>query len=250
MPIIGVRQLCRDSRKVFADLAKTGEPVIIARHNKPIAALVRVDESQMTDLVLSAAPEFLESVREADEDLAAGRAEPLGAVLADLADEDPDGDAMLGELAGATVGAGPYGDLIGQVSRDIVESAPIELGSEDALGLRELNEEILRTAFTAELRGAFASALHRVRALNMNALSASDADVTVGQYRVLLEGASVLERLSSGRPTAAGLLDSGSAIESMAAFPAGAAVGGQTKRHSASAARGRRPAKTAKPAKR
>jgi antitoxin (DNA-binding transcriptional repressor) of toxin-antitoxin stability system len=233
MPFIGVRQLCRENAKIFADLEKTGEPVVIARHGKPIAALIRVQESQLNDLVLAAAPEFTQSISEADEDLVAGRAEPLGAVLAELADAEPDAEAMLGELAGATVGAGPYGDLIGAISRDIVESAPIELEADDAIGLRELNEDLLRTAFTAELRLAFASALDRVRALNANAASVSVADLTAQQYRMLLQNASVVEHLSSGRAIFSGPGAGESLIARVAALPATDTYTGKAKARSA-----------------
>jgi antitoxin (DNA-binding transcriptional repressor) of toxin-antitoxin stability system len=191
----------------------TGEPVIVARHGKPIAALVRVDEAQITDLVLSAAPEFVDSLREADEDLVADRVEPLSAVLSDLAAAESD-SGILGELAGATVGGSLYGDVIGRISRDIIESAPIELEAKDAVGLRELNEDLIRAALATELEGAFQSALDRVRTLNANAATGSDAD----QYKLVLESASTVEHLYRGSTSADPTPAASTIVENVVAF--------------------------------
>jgi antitoxin (DNA-binding transcriptional repressor) of toxin-antitoxin stability system len=86
--IIGVRELSRETRAVVDRLEATGEPAIVTRDGKPVAALIAVDDERLKDFVLSAAPEFATSAREADEALAEGRTRPMGEVLAEMASED------------------------------------------------------------------------------------------------------------------------------------------------------------------
>jgi prevent-host-death family protein len=88
MAFIGVRELSRAVSKVLTDLQRNGEPVIITKQGRPVAALVAVDQERLEDLVLAASPAAAQRRSKADEDLETGRA----VRLADLPDEDADED--------------------------------------------------------------------------------------------------------------------------------------------------------------
>lgn len=196
MAFIGVRELCRNSTQVFEQLEATGEPVVVARHGKPIAALVRVDEAQLQSLVLAAAPEFVESRREADEAVATGDIEPLSEVLSELNASEDESAGMLGELVDVTVGA-IYETLIGQVSEGITQHAPIELEADDAASVRALNEDLMRTVLTTELQTSLRNTFDRVWAVNSNAISEASEELSADQYKSVLANASAVGRLSS-----------------------------------------------------
>lgn len=86
MPVIGIRELANQASRLVSQVAKSGEPAIITRHGRAVAMLVPVDSAALEDFVLANAPEFVESRRAADEDLAAGRTRPLADLRAELAD--------------------------------------------------------------------------------------------------------------------------------------------------------------------
>jgi prevent-host-death family protein len=70
---VSIRDLSRNASSVVDEVARTGRPAIVTKHGAPVAALVPVDEAELEDLVLAKAPEYLEDLATADEDLAAGR---------------------------------------------------------------------------------------------------------------------------------------------------------------------------------
>ena len=70
---VSIRDLSRNASSVVDEVARTGRPAIVTKHGTPVAALVPVDEAELEDLVLAKAPEYLEDLVAADEDLAAGR---------------------------------------------------------------------------------------------------------------------------------------------------------------------------------
>lgn len=88
MPVVGIRELSRNVSGLVEQVERTGEIVLVTRHGRPVAALVRVDRDSLEDLLLAHAPEFIDDMRQADEDLAAGRTQPLEEVMADLAAAD------------------------------------------------------------------------------------------------------------------------------------------------------------------
>jgi prevent-host-death family protein len=74
MPFIGIRELARETSKILKSVEDDGEPVIITRQGRPIAALTRVDPEQVEELVLSIAPEHVNARTEAEEAVRAGEA--------------------------------------------------------------------------------------------------------------------------------------------------------------------------------
>lgn len=141
MAFIGIRELSRGVSKVLSDLQGNGEPVIITKQGRPVAALVAVDQERLEDLVLAASPAAAQRRTKADEDLDAGRA----VRLADLPDGDAEEDLVgileavdrdvtpaLAELARTCVG-----DVVGSVVSAI---APGDAEAEDvAKRVEELN---------------------------------------------------------------------------------------------------------------
>lgn len=73
MPSVSIRELSRNPSKVVAEVAATGRPALVTRHGRAVVALVPIDEDELEDFVLSYAPEFIRSRKEADEDLRRGR---------------------------------------------------------------------------------------------------------------------------------------------------------------------------------
>jgi prevent-host-death family protein len=84
MPIIGVRELSRQTAGVIDELEKSGEPVIITKQGRPVATLSAVSPEQIQDLTLALAPTFVETRRRTDADLESGRVRSLDEVSSDL----------------------------------------------------------------------------------------------------------------------------------------------------------------------
>lgn len=92
MPIIGIRALQRETREIFDELERDGEPVVITHHGRPVAALIPIDREQAEALVLAAAPRFRESRRAKDETGGEARTRPIEEVVSEL------GENMANEL--------------------------------------------------------------------------------------------------------------------------------------------------------
>jgi antitoxin (DNA-binding transcriptional repressor) of toxin-antitoxin stability system len=72
MPVVGIRELSRDVSGLV-ERVENGELVLIKKHGRFVAAMVRIDPDGLEDFLLGHAPEFIENMRQADEDIAAGR---------------------------------------------------------------------------------------------------------------------------------------------------------------------------------
>lgn len=83
MPVVGIRELSRETSKVVEGVQRSGRPAVVTRNGRPVAAIVRIAEDELEDWVLANAREFADSVNEADEDLAAGRTTSLVELLDD-----------------------------------------------------------------------------------------------------------------------------------------------------------------------
>jgi antitoxin (DNA-binding transcriptional repressor) of toxin-antitoxin stability system len=79
-----INDLPRSTRRIVERLERSGEPVVITRHGKLIAALVPVDEAMAVQLALSLAPEFVEGRRRANQELKDGKTRPLNEVIAEM----------------------------------------------------------------------------------------------------------------------------------------------------------------------
>jgi prevent-host-death family protein len=81
MGTIGIRDLSRNASRVIDQVSSTGNPMIVTKHGRPVAAVVAVDADALEDFVLATAPEYAADRRAADRDLAAGRTRPAAAVI-------------------------------------------------------------------------------------------------------------------------------------------------------------------------
>jgi len=81
MGTIGIRDLSRNASQVIDRVSSTGNPMIVTKHGRPVAALIAVDPDALEDFVLAAAPEYIAARRAADADLAAGRTRPAAPVF-------------------------------------------------------------------------------------------------------------------------------------------------------------------------
>lgn len=70
--------------RIIQEIRTSGRPVIVTRHGRPVAALWPIDEEALEDFVLACAPEFVESMREAEGAYRAGRVQPAEGVYAEL----------------------------------------------------------------------------------------------------------------------------------------------------------------------
>lgn len=86
MSAIAIRALANGASRVVREVQETGRPAIITNRGRPVAAIVPLTTEQLEDWVLANMPEFIESMNEADEDLAAGRTRSMADIFAD--DED------------------------------------------------------------------------------------------------------------------------------------------------------------------
>jgi len=87
MPVIGVRELSRQTADVLKELQSSGESVVITKQGKPIATLSAVDESEVQNLVLSLAPSIREISSTAEVDFTPTQTRSLEEVSEQLAEE-------------------------------------------------------------------------------------------------------------------------------------------------------------------
>jgi antitoxin (DNA-binding transcriptional repressor) of toxin-antitoxin stability system len=87
MPVIGLRQLSRETADVIAELKNSGEAFVITKQGRPVATLTRVDETQAQDLVLSLAPRIRESSSTAEVEVSPTKTRSLDEVSKQLAKE-------------------------------------------------------------------------------------------------------------------------------------------------------------------
>jgi prevent-host-death family protein len=99
MPAVSVRTLLRDASAVFESLEQDGEPILITRRGRPVAALVPVDPEQADAIILSAAPAMIESRRQAENARAEGRTTPLAEAMKRLDAIDAEQVAQTGDVA-------------------------------------------------------------------------------------------------------------------------------------------------------
>lgn len=84
MATVSMRDLARRAGEVVDEVARSGRPALVTRHGRPVAALIRVRGEDLEDFILANAPEFVQSMREADEEAARGDTIPWEQVRAEL----------------------------------------------------------------------------------------------------------------------------------------------------------------------
>jgi len=72
MAAVNVRELARNTSKVIDDVERLKRPAIITRSGRPVAAVVPIDFEALEDWILANAPEFVEGMRQADEEFRRG----------------------------------------------------------------------------------------------------------------------------------------------------------------------------------
>lgn len=72
MAAVNVRELARNTSKVIDDVERLKRPAIITRSGRPVAAVVPIDSDALEDWILANAPEFVEGMRQADEEFRRG----------------------------------------------------------------------------------------------------------------------------------------------------------------------------------
>lgn len=108
MAVVGIRELANGLSKYIEMVETTGEPLVITRHGKPIAAMQVLDQERLEALVLATAPQFVQDFERADRELAEGKTRSTDEVRAELglgaADELPLVGEDVVDEAGAKVG--------------------------------------------------------------------------------------------------------------------------------------------------
>ncbi len=87
MASVSIRDLARNASAVVDEVARSGRPALVTKHGKVMVAVVPVSEERLEDFVLANAPEFVASMREADQDFARGRARDAFEVLDEIQGE-------------------------------------------------------------------------------------------------------------------------------------------------------------------
>lgn len=72
MATVNIRELARNTSKVIDDVSKRHRPTLVTRAGRPVAAVVPIDAEALEDWILANAPEFVEGMRLADEEMKRG----------------------------------------------------------------------------------------------------------------------------------------------------------------------------------
>ncbi len=79
MVTVNVRELARNTSKVIDDVSKRRKRILVTRAGRPVAAVVPIDADALEDWILANAPEFVEGMRLADEEMRRGETKWLDA---------------------------------------------------------------------------------------------------------------------------------------------------------------------------
>lgn len=81
---ISMRTLSRNTSAVVKKLRRQGEPLVVLSRGRPIAALVALQGSALDDYLLLNLPEYVTSIRKAEQNLTAGRTKSVNEAFANL----------------------------------------------------------------------------------------------------------------------------------------------------------------------
>ena len=113
MAILGVLALLCGAVAVYAGTERRLESVLITRRGRPVAALVPVGSEQAEAMILSSAPELIESRHRAENAIAEGRTTPLETALQHL---DAEEAAQTTDMEATAKATSSYGYLVSEVS--------------------------------------------------------------------------------------------------------------------------------------
>src|SRR3954454_19214395 len=188
MPVIGLRQLHRETGDVIERLEEDGEVIVVTRHGKPIAELRPVSDEQAAGYALAMAPEFVASRERAAEAIAAGEGEPASQVLAEFEAEDDD-EPEVNLFDVEIVFPKP---VLARIARRVaVTSAGAEIAS--AAPIENLNAAL----FSTLARDSLVAAAEKVRRVNENIVVNSGESISVEHYVSELSRVIESERLSA-----------------------------------------------------
>ncbi|SRR6266540_5429021 len=89
MASVNVRELARNTSKVIDDVERRKRPAIITRGGRPVAAVIPIDSGALEDWILANAPEYVEGMRKADEELRRGETVGMDELFARLEPKRP-----------------------------------------------------------------------------------------------------------------------------------------------------------------
>ena len=84
---VSISHLSGRTSQVIREVAETGKVKFVTKRGQPVAVIAPVAQNgadDLLDLVLANTPGHVASMRQADEDLAAGRTSSLQAVMAEM----------------------------------------------------------------------------------------------------------------------------------------------------------------------
>ena len=84
---VSISRLSGRTSQVIREVAETGKVTFVTRRGRPVAVIAPVDPDRADDLpdhVLANMPEYVASMHQADEDLAAGRTNSLADAMTDM----------------------------------------------------------------------------------------------------------------------------------------------------------------------
>jgi prevent-host-death family protein len=85
MATVTIRELGRQVSGVVNEVRTTGRPTFVTHRGTPVAVLLPLDTDELEDYILANAPEYVASMREADEAIEQGKpGVPLADVIAEF----------------------------------------------------------------------------------------------------------------------------------------------------------------------
>jgi antitoxin (DNA-binding transcriptional repressor) of toxin-antitoxin stability system len=208
MAAITVRKLSRDTASVIDTLEATGEPVLVVRKGKPVAALTAIDAERVEDIALSSAPEFVNILAKADEAADAGETKTLAEIFPQEAAEQSESwrPAAIAEGAEQAFALRRVDtDLVDLLTRELVARMPLghvllsELDAgmtpERSQRIHELSMSLVRTMVAENL----GFTLQRFDIMSENILDASRVgdQVHVDRYESMLRRVAEAGQLST-----------------------------------------------------
>lgn len=89
MSTIGVRELARHASSIISDIEQNKEPALVTRRGRPVVYMLPVDSEEFEDFVLAHAPQFVEGMIVANDELATGETVSLRDARAELEADAP-----------------------------------------------------------------------------------------------------------------------------------------------------------------
>lgn len=202
MPVIGLRQLHRDTREVIERLEKEGEVMVITRQGKPIAELRPVSEEQIAGYALALAPEFVASRERAEAAIQAGDGQPASEVLAEFEAEDEQDEENEFEIFQTSTEAFLRDPVIADISRQVAA-----LSGAGAMAGAAPIQSLNATLFLTLARDSLAAAAEKVRRVNEGIVIRSGPQISVEHYVSELSRVTESERLAARTTIIPGLSD-------------------------------------------